>query len=84
MIFIAVILNIAAFVMGFVLIAHYGVPDLLALIVFLILIACPLANGLVLLGVGGWTRWFRLYLKRKAIEEKKKIEALEKGNAQNQ
>jgi len=74
---IAYILNVALLVMAiYLFVDQVGDLDFDDVMIYSLLFACPIVNSIALLFGNNYEGWLRLYFKRKAIEEKKKIEAL--------
>ncbi len=72
----SILLNIAVVTAMIFLIASEGIPDEgKYMLLFVLLIFTPIVNLYVLLGKNG--DWVSLYFKRKAMEEKSRIEELQ-------
>lgn len=74
---IAIILNLLLIVTGCYLFSTKGAPSKDELFLVIVLFAAPISSLLALFFKEGES-WIWLYLKRKALEEKKKIESLGK------
>ena len=74
----SILLNIAVVTVIIFPIASEGIPDKGEdILVTVLLIFIPIVNLYVLLGLGKNGDWVSLYLKRKAMEEKSRIEELQ-------
>jgi hypothetical protein len=71
----AICLNALLILTGFYIVATEGMPDKDEVFIFVVLFAAPVSS-LIALSLKGSEGWIRLYFKRKALEEKKKIEEL--------
>ena len=74
----AVIFNLLLIAMVVFLIITEGVPDGEDVFFVALLLAAPISSLFALL-IGDEESWIGLYFKRKALEEKNKIESLDKG-----
>lgn len=74
----AIILNIILIVIFIILLVDdWGHLDIINIIHFSFLFSIPLINIFVIMSIKS-NSWLYLYIKRKALEEQKKIEALTK------
>ncbi len=80
---IAVLANVSLLVLTGILVATEGVsPEGWAIPLFIMMILAPLVSVVALLLKGSGSKdWLGCYFTRKAIEERRKLEALEKQTA---
>ena len=75
----AIVINIILFILAVYLLLTQGFPTGYFL-VWLIILLCPVVNLIALLAGGKeGDHFLSMYFKRRCLEEKKRIEALEKG-----
>jgi hypothetical protein len=73
----AIILNVILIVTMVFLIAIEGMPEGKGTLLVILIVVAPICSLIVLFGAKG-EAWLSLYFKRKALEEKQKIEQLTK------